>query len=268
MGPQTHLSLAAQATLSEDFCRFLLARDGTLAGDSKVLPNRPVPVGLACAARDDDGMLTETLERLYVGDRYAVDVAAEKSAHGADSVERLIAREEHYHTELIAYTLMCLGHAVPAHVPPRAMRPLLKALVFLPHPLSTILLFCGEYIGVLLMLAVRARLGAPVGGRARVVPTIDEILVDEIGHMAFNHGRLSRVELWLAHRLLGPLVRLAAMREPLMRPLLRQRRRLMSWRSLDAIASGGAFLPAVLDRAPVAPAPAGPGSGRAPGSRR
>jgi len=110
------------------------------------------------------------------------------------------------------------------------------------------------------MLAVRARLGAPVGSRARAVPTIDEIVVDEIGHMAFNHGRLSRVELWLAHRLLGLLVRLAAMREPLMRPLLRQRSRLMSWRSLDGIASGRAFLPAVVDRAPAATALAGPGS--------
>ncbi len=254
MGPEVHLSPAVQTTLREDFCRFLLARDGALVGDSKALPHRHVPVGLACAERDDDATLTGTLERLYVGERYAVDVASEKSAHGADSVERLIEREEHHHTDLIAYTLTCLGRAVPAHAPPRALKPLLRALVFLPHPLSTILLFCGEYIGVLLVLAVRARLGAAAGSRARVVSTIDEILVDEIGHMAFNHGRLSRVELWLAHRLLGPLVRLAAMREPLMRPLLRKRSRIMAWRSLDEIASGRAFLPALLDGAPDATA--------------
>jgi hypothetical protein len=249
MGPEAHLSPAAQTTLSDDFCRFLLARDGALVGDSNALPNRRVPVGLAYGERDDDATLVETLKRHYVGERYGVDLAFEKSAFGRDPVERLVAREERHHTELLAHALICLGHAAPACEPPRALKPLLKALVLLPHPISTMLLFCGEYIGVLVMLAVRARLGAPAGSRARVVSIIDEILVDEIGHVAFNHGRLSRLELWLAHLVLNPLVRLAAMREPLMRPLLRQRRRIMSWRSLDEIASGRAFLPALLDRA-------------------
>jgi hypothetical protein len=250
MGPNAHLPLAVRATLREAFCRFLLARDGELVGESNVLPNRPMAVGPSCGEPDRDALLTATLERLYVGERYAVDLAFERSALGQDPVGRLIAREERHHTELLAQALTCLGHAVPVCEPPRAMRPLLKALVLLPHPLSTMLLFCGEYIGVLLMLAVRGRLASPSGSRDRVVLAIDEILIDEIGHMAFNHGLLSRPALWLAHALLRPLLWLAALREPLMRPLLKQRSRTMSWRFLDAIASGRAFLPALLDGAP------------------
>ncbi|HET7538751.1 MAG TPA: hypothetical protein VFK05_02730 [Polyangiaceae bacterium] len=117
---------------------------------------------------------------------------------------------------------------------------MLGLLVRVPHPFSSMLLFCGEYIGVMLMIALERR-----AGDGPALHLLHEILVDEIGHLAYNHGRLAAVQLAFARALLLPLLHLAAVREPLLAALLPERRALMRWTVLATISQGSAFLPAL-----------------------
>jgi hypothetical protein len=246
MGPEYPSSQTPGTKLYDAFCRFLLARDGELLPGSDRLPNRPLPGGVPPAARAGDAAVAETLTRLYVGERYTVDLAFAKGYFRSNLVEELISREEQFHTELLADAVKALGCAVPETRPPLYLKLILRAIVHVPAFFSSILLFCGEYVAVLLLLAVRDRLeNGPPASRAAVGHHVGELLVDEIGHLGYMHARLSPVQHGLARVLLGCLLAVVALREPLMRPLLPDRRSLMAWRALDAVAQGRAFLPAL-----------------------
>lgn len=236
--PGLPLPSSLRHNIDRDFLDFLGERDGICDAQSWRLSKRKVaPVALPQSAHGDD-LLRETLQRLYSGERYAVDLAAEKLRASGDPVEAYIAREERHHTELIAAAILQLGHTVPTHRPPQLMRPLLRAIVQLPHPLSTMFLFCGEYIGVLLILALRKR-----SSGLSVRPLVEEILTDEIGHLAFNHGKLTPLQLRVSQWILPWLLRLAAWREPLLRQLVPFRFGLMQWSILAVAGRGQAFVP-------------------------
>jgi hypothetical protein len=261
MGPEASFPHDIDIDLYQAFCRFLVERDGGLVPGSNELPNRSLPTGAPLPVADVDVEVAETLTRIYVGERYTVDLAFSKGYFRADQVEELISREERFHTELLANAVKALGRAVPNSPPPALLEVLLRGVVQLPHPFSTVLLFCGEYVGVLLLLSVHRRLasGSPAV-RAAVGPHVEELLIDEIGHLAYQHARLSRLQLAFSRLLLLPLLVLLSLQEPLVRPLLADRRRLMSWRALDALAGGRAFVPALRGSSP----PRQPGALRDP----
>lgn len=243
------LNVERRFALKRDFLAFLVERDGTLSTDDQQLPRRrlwPEQPG----ARSDDLLFVETLKRLYAGERFTVDLAADKLQRSGDLVDAYMAREERHHTELLACLIRTIGYDVPVHAPPGWLKTLLGLLVRVPHPFSTILLFCGEYIGVMLMIALQRR--------AEDGPTknlLHDILVDEIGHLAYNHGRLGVVQLAFARALLLPLLHLAALREPLLKALLPERNVLMRWQALAGISGGAAFLPVLLEPSPARVAP-------------
>ena len=234
-----------RCALERDFLSFLAERDGVFSADDRELPRRrlwPEQPG----PRSDDLLFVETLKRLFAGERFTVDLLADKQRRSGDPVEAYLAREEHHHTELLASLIRTTGHDVPVHAPPAWLRTLLGLLVRVPHPLSTIFLFCGEYIGVMLMIALERR-----AGEGSTKNMLHEILVDEIGHLAYNHGRLGVVQLAFARALLLPLLQLAALREPLLDALLPERNALMRWQVLASISGGAAFLPALLEPSPA-----------------
>jgi len=231
--------------LEREFLAFLAERDGAVSVDDQELPRRrlgPEEPG----PRSDDLLFVETLKRLYAGERFTVDLATDKLRRSADPVDLYMAREERHHTELLASLIRTTGHDVPVHAPPRWLRSLLGLLVRVPHPFSSMLLFCGEYIGVMLMIALERRAGDEPAKRL-----LHEILVDEIGHLAYNHGRLGLAGLAFARMLLLPLLRLAALREPLLAALVPERDALMCWHGLAAISDGAAFLPALHEPSPA-----------------
>lgn len=225
--------------VQREFLAFLEERDGVFCAGEQGLPRRrlwsdhPGPPS-------DDRLFVATLKRLYAGERFTVDLAEDKLLVSGDPVEAYMAREERHHTELLAALIRATGDAVPVHAPPRWLRTVLGLLVRVPHPLSTMLLFCGEYIGVMLMIALERR-----AADARAQSMLHEILVDEIGHLAYNHARLGRPQLAMARALLRPLLRLAALREPLLALLLSERDALMQWPELAKISRGEAYLPAL-----------------------
>lgn len=228
-----------RVALKREFLAFLAERDGAFSAHDQGLPRRrlwPEEPG----PRSDDLLFVETLKRLYAGERFTVDLAEDKLRQSGDPVEAYMAREERHHTELLASLIRTTGHDVPVHAPPGWLRTLLGLLVRVPHPFSTILLFCGEYIGVMLMIALERRAGdGPTKGM------LQDILVDEIGHLAYNHGSLGVVQLAFGRALLLPLLHLAALREPLLEALLPERNALMRWQALAGISGGAAFIPAL-----------------------
>lgn len=119
--------------------------------------------------------------------------------------------EEIYHTRLLIQTVSTLGVPYEMKVPPLFVRVLTMGIILLPKPLEYMVVFFAEVIGTTLFaaLAERARSlvdpQSPVG--ARVISLVEEILIDEIGHVTYARAHLGPVRLWIAKQMTRFLAR-------------------------------------------------------------
>jgi hypothetical protein len=145
------------------------------------------------------------------GERFGVDRSFATGALGrsADPCERYVETEEHYHTQILLEVVRLFG--IEAEMPPPSvfLRATIEGMVRLPRELSLPLVYCGEIVGsvgFLLLLEVgRSLTAAQPAVQRRVEELFGQILVDEIGHVAYCRARLGTAGM-LAARALLPLV--------------------------------------------------------------
>lgn len=126
------LSSEQRSALEREFLAFLAERDGAFSEDDEKLPRRRLCSEQA-GQRSEDLLFVETLKRFYAGERFTVDLAADKLRRSGNPVDGYMAREERHHTELLASLIRTQGHAVPVLLPllhlAAVREPLLAALL-------------------------------------------------------------------------------------------------------------------------------------------
>ena len=113
--------------------------------------------------------------------------------------------EETYHTRIFREIVGLFGLAYELRDPPAPIQHSVKIMARLPERLSFLLLAAGELMGTVAFLRL-ARWGEELlaGHRevqARVRALLDEVLVDEVGHVTYLLGSMSRLELSLVRRM-------------------------------------------------------------------
>ncbi len=107
--------------------------------------------------------------------------------------------EETYHTRIFREVARLFGLEYELRRPPRVIRASVMLMARLPQRSSYLLLLAGEIMGTVafLLLATQGEelLASRPAVRDRVRELLDEILVDEVGHVTFLLGSMTRLEL-------------------------------------------------------------------------
>jgi hypothetical protein len=189
------LPASLRATAHQSYLSYLRARDGepgpnAPAGRTRQLRLEPL-LSDTSELNGVSKLVVDTVARMYAGESFAVHVlAAHKNPPAAIAH---ITAQEASHTRILAALLGIFQRPTKPQSLHWALRPLVLALVSLPHPFSTILLFIGELMGVLILLSVRRELERLPASSAKqsALDLVREIAIDEVGHLAYNHARLS-----------------------------------------------------------------------------
>ncbi|MFN7147106.1 MAG: hypothetical protein ACK4YP_25275 [Myxococcota bacterium] len=145
------------------------------------------------------------------GERYAVGLAIEDrkklpKATLADDPMTYVEIEELYHTRILLDALRVLGLEWEMREPEGAVRAFLWSLIRLPRWMSNPVVLMGEIAGTIIFLRLRetARelFGTETPEAKRIQALIEEILVDEIGHVAYVRSKMGPVEMAVARVLL------------------------------------------------------------------
>lgn len=136
--------------------------------------------------------------KVNAGEAYGVE-AVSLARHGRpvgsdlmDRVERVLAKEETYHTRILLGATRQFGISEPkgAWTPPLAVRGLIAALIHAPKSLFHPVLLGAEVGGIFafnwMLIRVRSIFADQPEVRASLEERLIEILADEIGHVAFN----------------------------------------------------------------------------------
>ncbi len=208
--------------LLADYLRFLERRNGTIDAQ-RDYPHREAWLDTAnsVAVRYDGAVDEDLFERSWTrfdpaaasqpalvsllafvkvnaGEAYGVE-AVSKARHGQpvssdlfDRVERVLGKEETYHTRILLGATRQFGVGEPkgAWTPPLAVRTLIGALVHAPKSLFHPVLLGAEVGGIFtfnwMLRKVRSLFADHPKVRATLEERLMEILIDEIGHVAFN----------------------------------------------------------------------------------
>lgn len=113
--------------------------------------------------------------------------------------------EETYHTRIMREVVRLFGVDYELRTPPWVIQQAVKTMARLPHRASYMLLLAGELTGTI-AFAQMAREGERLladhpAMLARVRELLDEILVDEVGHVTFLLGSMNGWELATIRRL-------------------------------------------------------------------
>ncbi len=234
----TPLPAAARHRIADDYIAFALARDGepnvkqrTLARREaffRELAERPAP------AWDGEPIGQADFTRWHVGERplleapplivWLVRIARAQEGEGW-GVEYLLDRggfdglgqrgrlrprdfadlEEVYHTRIMHEVVRLFGVDFKLRVPPWSIQQPVKLMAHLPQRASYLLLLAGELMGTVAfcMLATKGErlLTGHPSVQERVRLLLDEILVDEIGHVTFLLGSMTAWELAIIRQL-------------------------------------------------------------------
>ncbi|GIW40363.1 MAG: hypothetical protein KatS3mg076_0940 [Candidatus Binatia bacterium] len=113
--------------------------------------------------------------------------------------------EEVYHTRILQEVVKLFGVTFELREPPAAIQTSVKLMARLPHRASYLLLLAGELMGTVAFLRMAEQGERLLEGhpeiQARVRELLDEILVDEIGHVTYLLGSMGRFELAITRRL-------------------------------------------------------------------
>jgi hypothetical protein len=121
---------------------------------------------------------------------------------------QFIGLEEVYHGRILADACRACGLENPKIDPPPMNRAFIHLITALPERLQTPLVLAGEIFGCVAFQVMYENVGffdeqPAVAARLRCLT--QEILIDEMGHVAYCRSRLGRLGLFVARRLL-PLI--------------------------------------------------------------
>jgi hypothetical protein len=227
----------ARDAVLADYLRFLDARNGTL-DPAVAYPKRERWLAQANAAtvrhagqlaaatfshaweRFDGGtardhVMTTLLAflKMNAGEAYGVETLGRarhtRPSDGSllDTVERVLIREESYHTRILSGAVhqFDLPEPTAAYRPPLPIKLLIGTLVHVPGGLFHPVLLAAEVAGLFTFNWVLQRVGevfAPEPAlRDLLEERLVEIITDEIGHVAFNRLAVGDAGLWAARQL-------------------------------------------------------------------
>ncbi|MGH7895893.1 MAG: hypothetical protein ACREQL_14570 [Candidatus Binatia bacterium] len=107
--------------------------------------------------------------------------------------------EETYHTRIFREIVRLFGLDFELRPPPRSIQHSVKLMAVLPEALSFTLLAAGELMGTIAFLELAQRAERLLAGHpailARIRDLLDEILIDEVGHVTYLLGSMGGVRL-------------------------------------------------------------------------
>jgi hypothetical protein len=227
--------------LQAEFIRYLDRRDGEANCARQQRLDRLLPHGFSA----EDRILANVFARIYQAEDFAVKVFLEgRSEH---AVLARIALQERDHVVILASLVRAFGGRAHGSRLPVVLRWILGFVVQHTEGSLAVFLFLGELAGVALFLAVRRRIverwPGPEG--SSVLRLFDELIVDEVGHLAFNHARLAPWQLRLARWLARPFFMWMSWREPIAKQHLRAAvSGAFSWQDIPAEILAQAWAPA------------------------
>lgn len=169
--------------------------------------------------------------KINAGEAYGVEVTTEARAHLRDRdepifrVEGILSREETYHTRML---LGVTQHFDDLHLgegwrPPGALKILIYALAKSPPALFHPILLGAEVAGVFLFNWLLERTQTLLPDQPEVRESMErrlvEILIDEVGHIAYNRIAVRNVGVRLARPLAGQVVKAQDVMNPEIIPL-------------------------------------------------
>lgn len=159
-------------------------------------------------------------------EEYGVNVRLDDELPGeGDEKEayKYIAREELYHTRMLLDGVRALGVEAKLAPPPLPLRLFLRFFPRLPTMWTDCITLIAEAVGITLFCRLRAIAmelfeGTPMG--AHLATLVDEIIIDEVGHVTFLRSRLGEDGLRWARRLSPVVIPLLMRSFPMAGPLL------------------------------------------------
>lgn len=234
----TPLPDAARRRIADEFVAFALARDGAPDLPTRSLARREAffarlratpaprwdgaPIDAEAFTRWHRGSrpLTEAppliawlvkVARANEGEGWGVDYLLDRGgfdglgAGGALQPRDFADLEETYHTRIMREIVALFGLGYTLRRPPLAIQQSVKLMARLPRQASYMLLLAGELMGTVAFAQLARQGEALLDGHpavaARVRELLDEILVDEVGHVTFLLGSMRGWQLALIRRL-------------------------------------------------------------------
>ncbi len=152
---------------------------------------------MCCVARSNEG------------ESFVIDMAladSDKRSRDLNDPITYVQLEEFYHTRMLLHSLDLLGVSDLRLSEPRGFgRTFLTLLARMPKDVSNVLALLGEVAGVVLFDALRDKgaelLDADDPVTAQILDMLDQLLIDEYGHMAFVRSRLGPVRMELVRKM-------------------------------------------------------------------
>ena len=197
--------------IAADFIRYLDGRDGETNDSRRQRLDRLISHGFFAK----DPTLAHVFARVYQSEDFAVRMFMQIPSHGA--VLARIALQEQDHVVILASLVNAFGGRVHGARMPMALRWILRLMAKHAEGRLATFVFLGELVGVALFLALRRRIAEKWPDNSSVLALFDELIIDEVGHLAFNHACLTPWQLRLARWLAQPFFLWMAWREPIAR---------------------------------------------------
>ncbi len=113
--------------------------------------------------------------------------------------------EETYHTRIFREIVRMFGLEFTLRAPPKPVQQSVKLMAHIPERFSLLLLAAGELMGTVAFLELASRgerlLRGQPAVQERVRDLLDEILIDEVGHVTYLLGSMTGFELSIVRRL-------------------------------------------------------------------
>lgn len=124
---------------------------------------------------------------------------------GVSDVVRYVLFEEHYHTRILLDACRLFDLNFEVTPPSKSARFVIKQMVYFPDSISDLLIFMGEVVGVHLFSFMYEQCSLFTEDKEteqRLRDLVNEILFDEIGHVALCRSKLGPKSMKLAKKLL------------------------------------------------------------------
>jgi hypothetical protein len=145
------------------------------------------------------------IARANEGEEWGVDYLLDRGGfqglgkHGTLQPRDFADLEETYHTRIFKEIVALFGLDFELRPPPRPIQQSVKLMAYLPESLSFTLLAAGELMGTVAFLELAERAERLLAGHpvilGRIRDLLDEILIDEVGHVTYLLGSMGPARL-------------------------------------------------------------------------